>query len=65
MKKTRVNMRLKGKIIDRFQTQRKFAEAAGVDSARVSRIIRGRENISDIERRRWARILRTFEAEIF
>ena len=53
-----MNKRLKGKIVEHFGCQVDFAQKAKVDESLVSRVIRGRRELSDDEQARWAKLLR-------
>ncbi len=52
-----MNLRLKGRIVERFGSQADFAEAAKTAEGTVSRVVRGRQRLSKRERDRWAKIL--------
>ena len=54
-----MNKRLKGKIVEIFGSQADFAQKAMVDETIVSRVIRGRRDLSEEEKARWAKILDT------
>ena len=60
-----VNRKLKGKIVEHFGTQSDFSSAIGQDETLVSRVIRGRRQLSIEEQRKWARVLKTKVVEIF
>ena len=57
-----MNWELKEKICEVFGTQADFAQKAGVDETIVSRVVRGRRVLSEAEKSRWARILKTKKA---
>jgi|APSaa5957512622_1039677.scaffolds.fasta_scaffold08511_3 plasmid maintenance system antidote protein VapI len=59
-----MNRKLKLKIIERFGTQSDFAQAASLDDATVSRVVRGRRELSVEEKARWAKLLKT-ETSVF
>lgn len=59
-----MNRRLKAKIIERFGTQADFAQAANVDDTIVSRVIRGRRQLSAREQARWSKLLK-IENDVF
>ena len=59
-----MNRKLRVKIIERFGTQADFAEAANLDDATVSRVVRGRRELSLEEKARWAKLLKT-ETSVF
>ncbi len=60
-----VNMALKGAIIERYGTQADFAAAIGASEVVVSRVIRGRRELTDDEKHRWARVLHVKVDELF
>lgn len=60
-----MNNRLKSVIVLRFGTQSDFAHAIDVRESRVSRIVRGRENLRDEEQIQWAAALQVNAAELF
>lgn len=60
-----MNKKLKGKIIERFGSQFEFARKIAAHEADVSRVIRGRKDLSQDERDRWAKILQCKPADIF
>lgn len=60
-----MNMRLKLKVIERFQTQADFAAAIGEDESTVSRAIRGRRQLSADKKKTWADSLGCKPHEIF
>jgi len=60
-----MNNRLKSVIVLNFGTQGDFAAAANTRETKVSRVIRERDNLSDVEQQRWADLLGTDRAEIF
>ncbi len=52
-----MNKILKGAIVTRFGSQFNFAHALGEHESTVSRIIRGRVQIDDTTKRKWAHAL--------
>ena len=54
-----MNKRLKGKIVENFGTQWNFAQKARVPEAYVSKVVRGKLELSDSEKNRWAKLLNT------
>jgi len=52
-----MNNTLKAEIVRKFGTQADFAQALGINDARVSRIVRNRERLSPKEKNRWATCL--------
>jgi plasmid maintenance system antidote protein VapI len=53
----KMNRELKGEIVKRYGSQFNFAHAIGWHEANVSRVIRGRVQIDDETKRKWAEIL--------
>jgi hypothetical protein len=53
-----MNKRLKGRIVEIFGCQADFAQKAKVDESLVSRVIRGRRDLPEDEKDRWAKILK-------
>lgn len=49
-----MNLELKAAIVRRFGSQANFAAALEVDEPVVSRVIRGRRQLSQDEQQRWA-----------
>ena len=60
-----MNWQLKKKVHQHFQTQADFAQAVGDHEAKVSRVIRGRVELTPQQRARWAEILKCDEREVF
>ncbi|HBB15748.1 MAG TPA: XRE family transcriptional regulator [Syntrophus sp. (in: bacteria)] len=60
-----MNNKLKSQIVLLFGTQGDFAVAVGAREDRVSRVIRGRDQLSSNEQQRWASILKAEEKELF
>ena len=52
-----VNLKLKARIVERFETQSRFAQALGVSESIVSEVVRGRRNLEDAEQLRWRDLL--------
>jgi len=52
-----MNRRLKGKIVEGFGTQWDFAMSIGTHEALVSRVIRGRRTLAEMEQEKWAQVL--------
>lgn len=59
------NLMLKGKIIEVFGAQWKFAQHLGIHEAFVSRVLNQRQELSPKKRREWAKALSTQPGEIF
>jgi plasmid maintenance system antidote protein VapI len=60
-----MNIKLKLRIIERFNTQADFAQHLKVAESRVSRTIRERQHLTSVEKSRWAEALRCRPEEIF
>ena len=60
-----VNMKLKGRIIEQFRNQADFAQAIGISETVVSRVVRGRRELTDDEKHQWARMLKSKPDELF
>ncbi len=60
-----MNLKLKSAIIGRFGYQVDFAEHLGVTEAVVSRVVRGRRELSKEDQKRWARILGAEPSDLF
>ena len=52
-----VNLKLKARIVERYETQARFAKALGVSESIVSEVVRGRRNLEDSEQLRWRELL--------
>ena len=52
-----MDFRLKAKIIERFGSQADFAQAIGEDESLVSRVVRGRRELSEDKKLKWSKIL--------
>ena len=52
-----MNLTLKAKIVEKFGFQWKFAQAADVHESIVARVIRGRRELSEEQKRTWAELL--------
>jgi len=51
------NLKLKAAIVELFGSQVNFAEALGVDESIVSRIVQGRRELTQEDRRKWSKLL--------
>jgi transcriptional regulator with XRE-family HTH domain len=60
-----MNKALRLKIVERFGSQSDFCSATGENESLVSRVIRGREKISDQKKEKWALALGCEPVEIF
>jgi ribosome-binding protein aMBF1 (putative translation factor) len=58
-----MNRKLKARIIEKFGSQWEFAKAIEEHESTVSRVIRGRQSLSENERRKWATALNIKEPE--
>lgn len=52
-----MNLKLKAKIIEKFGTQADFAIVAKGDESFISRVVRGRRNLSPEDQKSWATLL--------
>ncbi len=52
-----MNIELRVAIIRKFGNQGNFAHAAKIDEPTVSRVVRGRKQLSEQEKARWAGLL--------
>jgi predicted DNA-binding transcriptional regulator AlpA len=60
-----MNVKLKVKIIEKFGTQYRFAQAAAVSEATVSRVVGGIKGLPLQEEERWAKLLDGKSEELF
>lgn len=60
-----MNKRLKARIVEIYGTQTDFAIAIETHESVVSRVIRGRRILSQIERKRWAEALKCMPKNVF
>jgi len=60
-----MNWKLKKRILEFYQSQANFAEAAKVHDSMISRVVRGRRKLSIEEKKRWALLLRCKPEQIF
>ena len=61
----KVNFDLKRRIMEKFGTQRRFAEVAGYHESHLSDVIRFREEPSDETKEKWAALLDSTVEELF
>jgi plasmid maintenance system antidote protein VapI len=54
-----MNLNLKAKIVQIFGTQYAFAKEVGTHECVVSRVVRGRENLTEASKKKWADILKS------
>ncbi len=59
------NRKLKAKIFEHFDSQIDFAQVLDVGEVYVSRVVRGRQKLSDTEKSRWAKKLECDVNDIF
>ena len=64
-KEKQMNMKLKLRIIERFNTQADFAQALGVDESVVSRVVRRRRTLDTETQNAWACLLACEPETIF
>jgi len=60
-----MNWELKKRITDLYGSQAGFSEAAHIDEAIISKVIRNRKKLSEEEQKRWAILLRCKYEQIF
>jgi plasmid maintenance system antidote protein VapI len=60
-----MNLILKGKIIEGYGSQWRFAHSLGIHEHEVSAVIRGRKALPLDERRKWAELLGDKEERLF
>jgi len=60
-----MNWKLKKRILELYQSQANFAEAAKVHDSVISRVVRERRRLSKEEKKRWAFLLRCKPEQIF
>ena len=60
-----MNMPLKLKIIEKFESQTHFAAAIGEDEAKISKVIRGWRKLSQEDQKKWAKVLSCNPQDIF
>ncbi len=60
-----MNKKLKGKIVEVYGTQADFAQKIKKDESYVSRVVRGRRNITESEQDSWAGLLGYSRRDLF
>jgi transcriptional regulator with XRE-family HTH domain len=55
---SKINKKLKAKIVEVYGTQADFAQVAGMDESLVSRILRGRRPLDAEGQKKWAKLLK-------
>lgn len=61
----KMNRSLKAKIIELFGTQADFAQRLGIDDSVVSRVVKGRKKLSSEVEKKWARVLKCAQDDLF
>lgn len=59
------NKKLKGAIVSVFGTQGDFADRMKISESVVSRVITGRWILTNIEKKHWAKVLKSTVGELF
>lgn len=59
-----MNRKLRLTILKQYDSQAAFAKAIGEDDARVSRVIRGWQSLTDERRAKWAKALGVKEEDL-
>ena len=60
-----VNLRLKMKILEKYETQMEFAKIIGVHAPFLSLIVRGWAELPDDKKEKWAKLLECEKSDIF
>ncbi len=60
-----MNKILKARIVEQFGTQADFAQEIKTDEAIISRVVRDRRQLSAETKKKWARMLKCNEQELF
>lgn len=60
-----INRQLKSKIVQEYGNQKQFARENDISEGIVSRVIRGRFNLTAEEREQWASALGATASELF
>ena len=60
-----IKLYLKFKILEKYRTQADFAQKLGNHESKISRVIQGRQILSDLEKRTWANALNCSPKDIF
>jgi plasmid maintenance system antidote protein VapI len=60
-----VNRKLKGRIVERFGSQYEFARAVHEHESNVSKVIRGRRELGEKDKKLWATVLGEEPADLF
>jgi len=60
-----MNRKLKARIIEHFGTQADFAQTLDVDESLISRVVRGRRELSPEQKQEWAKHLESDPDEVF
>ena len=60
-----MNRKLKGKIVEKFGTQFEFSKTINEHESNISRVIRGRRELSQEDQKMWAEVLGAESAGLF
>lgn len=60
-----MNRKLKAKIVEKFGTQFEFSKAINEHESNISRVIRGRRELNEEDKKAWAKILEMDINELF
>lgn len=60
-----MNRKLKAKIVEKFGTQADFSQEIKIDETLVSKVVRGRRQLSDESKKIWAKVLDCKPEELF
>lgn len=58
------NLKLRGRIVEKYGTIEKFADAIGRDRTTISRVLCGKTEMSKLDRNAWAYVLDIPKEEI-
>ncbi len=61
---SKANSKIRGKIVEKFGSQREFAKAAGLTEQTITAKLSGKTDISQKDMLKWAEILQIQESEI-
>ena len=60
-----MNRKLKGRIVERFGTQFEFSKAVDEHESNISRVIRGRRELAEEDKKIWADVLGSDLTDLF
>ena len=60
-----MNRKLKAKIVERFESQANFSQAIKTDESIISRVIRGRRELTPANKKLWCQALKCEPEDIF